>query len=62
MSDTPLSDLVRSGCSTVAYSATDMTGETHRHNMLLNRQVQHRIPTVRKKMLGDGVVAMEMEV
>ena len=62
MSDTPLSDLVRSGCSMVAYTATDMCGETHQHNVLLNRQDQHRILTLRKKMIGEGIVASEQEV
>ncbi len=62
MSDTPLSDLVRQGWSVVAYSATDMSGETYQHNVLLNRQGQHRILTLRKKMIGDGVVASEMDV
>jgi hypothetical protein len=30
--------------------------------VLLTRQGQHRILTLRKKMLGDGLVATEMEV
>ncbi|HEY0102698.1 MAG TPA: hypothetical protein VGB60_04455 [Brevundimonas sp.] len=62
MSDRPLSDLVRQGWTVVAYSATDMSGETYQHNVLLTRQGQHRILTLRKKMLGDGLVATEMEV
>ncbi len=62
MSDTPLSNLVRQGWSVVAYSATDMSGETYQHNVLLVRNGQHRILTVRKKMIGDGIVAMEMDV
>ena len=62
MSDTPLSDLVRQGWTIVSYSATDMSGETYQHNVLLTRQGQHRILTLRKKMIGDGVVASEMDV
>jgi len=58
----PLSDLVRQGWSVVAYSVTDSSGETWHHNVLLTRQGQHRILTLRKKMLGEGVVASEMEV
>ncbi len=62
MSDKPLSDLVKQGWSVVAYSATDAHGETYQHNILLTRQGAHRILTLRKKMLGDGIVASEMEV
>ena len=62
MSDKPLSDLVRQGWSVVAYSSTDMSGETYQHNILLTRQGQHRILTLRKKMMGDGVVVSELEV
>ncbi|WP_372707239.1 hypothetical protein [Brevundimonas sp.] len=62
MIEKPLSDLVRQGWSVVAYSVTDSSGETWHHNVLLTRQGQHRILTLRKKMLGEGVVASEMEV
>ncbi len=62
MSEKPLSDLVRQGCSVVAYSVTDSSGETWHHNVLLTRQGQHRILTLRKKRPGEGVVASEMEV
>jgi len=63
MSDTPLSDLVRQGWSVVAYSVTDSSGgETWHHNVLMAKNGQHRILTLRKKMIGDGVVASEMDV
>jgi len=62
VSDKPLSDLVKQGWSVVAYSATDMSGETSQHNVLLTRQGQHRILTLRKKMMGEGIVATELEV
>ena len=62
MSDKPLSDAVRQGWEIVSYSATDMSGETYQHNVLLHRQGQHKILTVRKKMIGDGVVVTELEV
>ena len=62
MSDSPLSDLVRQGWSIVSYSATDMSGETYQHNVLLTKGGQHRILTLRKKMIGDGIVASEMDV
>jgi hypothetical protein len=62
VSEKPLSELVRQGWSVVAYSATDMSGETYQHNVLLTRQGQHRILTLRKKMMGEGIVATELEV
>jgi hypothetical protein len=62
MSDKPLSDLVRQGWEVVSYAATDMNGETYQHNVLLRRQGAHKILTLRKKMIGDGIVASEMEV
>ena len=46
----------------VDYAVTDSSGETWHHNFLMRRQGQHKVLTVRKKMLGDGVVATEMEV
>jgi len=62
VSDTPVSDLVRQGWSVVGYAATDANGETWHHNVLLTKNGQHRILTVRKKMLGDGLVVSEMDV
>jgi uncharacterized protein YxjI len=62
MSDKPLSDLVRQGWEVVGYTVTDSGGDVWKHNFLLNRQGQHKVLTVRKKMMGDGLVASEMEV
>ncbi len=62
MSDKPLSSLIAQGWEIVGYSVTDSSGETWHHNFVLRRQGQHKVLTVRKKMLGDGVVATEMEV
>ena len=62
MSNKPLSDAVKQGWSVVGYSVTDSSGETWKHNFLLARNGQHKVLTVRKKMLGDGVVAEELEV
>ncbi len=62
MTDRPLSDAVSAGWEIVSYSATDYSGETYQHNILLRRQGQHRILTIRKKMLGEGVVVTELEV
>ncbi|HVL40980.1 MAG TPA: hypothetical protein VM348_02405 [Brevundimonas sp.] len=62
MSDKPLSDLVRQGWSVVGYTVTDSGGDVWKHNFLLSRQGAHKVLTVRKKMMGEGVVASEMEV
>lgn len=62
MTDRPLSDAVAAGWEIVSYSATDYSGETYQHNVLLRRQGQHRILNIRKKMLGEGVVVTELEV
>ena len=39
-----------------------MSGQTYQHNVLLRRQRQHKILTVRKKMIGEGSVVAELEV
>jgi uncharacterized protein YxjI len=62
MSDKPLSDLVRQGWSVAGYTVTDSGGDVWKHNFLLSRQGQLKVLTVRKKMMGDGVVASELEV
>jgi hypothetical protein len=62
VTDRPLSDAVAAGWDIVSYSATDYSGETYQHNILLRRQGQHRILNIRKKMLGEGVVVTELEV
>ena len=62
MSDKPLSDLVRQGWSVVGYTVTDSGGDVWKHNFLLSRQGQHKVLTVRKKVMGDGVVASELDV
>ena len=62
MTEKPLSDLVRQGLAVVDYTMTDSGSETWKHNFLLSRQGQHKVLTVRKKMMGEGVFASELEV
>jgi len=62
LSDTPLGNLDRQGWSVVAYSVTDSSGETWHNNVLLARNGQHRILTLRKKIIGDGLVASEIDI
>ena len=40
---------------------TDSGSETWKHNFLPSRQGQHKVLTVRKKMMGEGV-ASQLEV
>jgi hypothetical protein len=62
VSDRPLSDLVKQGWEVVDFSvATDSAG-SQAHCFLLRRQGQHKVLNIRKKMLGDGLVASELEV
>ena len=62
MTDKPLSDAVRGGWKIVGYSAHDMGGTAAYHNVILERQGQHKVLTIRKKMLGEGIVVEELEV
>ena len=62
MTEKPLSDLVRQGWAVVGYTVTDSGSETWKHNFLLSRQGQQKVLKVRKKMMGEGVVASELEV
>lgn len=56
MSDRPLSSLVAQGWEVVSYSATDASGTSYQHCVLLRRNSQHKIVVLRKKMLGEGIV------
>jgi hypothetical protein len=62
MSDKPLSDLVRQGWQVVNYAVNDAGGTATYHNVLVTRQGQHKLLTIRKKMVGEGVVVSELEV
>ena len=62
MSGKPLSDAVRAGWRVVAYSVNDLGGTAVCHNVVLERQGRHKFLTVRKKMIGDGLVVEELEV
>ena len=62
MSDKPLSDLVKQGWQIVSYAVHDAGGTQVHHNVLVTRQGQHKLLTIRKKMVGEGVVVSELEV
>ncbi|MEN5145743.1 hypothetical protein [Brevundimonas diminuta] len=58
----PLSERLNQGWELVSYSTTAPYGEQQQHCFLIRRQGQHRVLTVRKKVLGEGTVVSEMEV
>ncbi len=58
----PVSDAVAAGWAIVTYAVHDMGGAGTYHNLLLERQGQHKIVTIRRKMLGEGHVVEEIEV
>ncbi|WP_374274369.1 hypothetical protein [Brevundimonas sp.] len=57
-----MSNLVVQGWQVIGYSVSDAGGETYQHNVLLAREGEHKVLTVRKKFMGEGVVSTEMDV
>lgn len=62
MTDRALSGLLSQGWELEHYSATAPYGETVHHCFLLRRHGQRKVLSVRKKMMGKGVVVSEMDV
>jgi hypothetical protein len=58
----PITDLVRQGWSIADYGVTDMGGTTYCHNLLLTRSGQYKVVTIRKKIIGDGIVVEELDI
>ncbi len=58
----PLSALVAQGWEIVNYSSSSDTSGYITQNILLRRQKQHRILSIRPKMMGQGYVVKEMDV
>lgn len=58
----PLSTLVAQGWEVIGFSSGVDSNGSHADNILLRRQKQHKILKVRKKMLGGGVVAAELDI
>ena len=59
----PLSDLVAQGWEVLGFTGTtsSKTGQQE-STVLLRRQRQHKILRIRRRMLGAGLVAEEMDV
>lgn len=62
MSDKPLSVLVAAGWEVFQYSASVSEAGVMEHCFLLRKGRDHKVLKVRKKMLGEGLVAEELEV
>ncbi len=60
--DRPLSALVSQGWELRDYRASQEEGTMLMHVFLLARQREHKLLIVRKKMMGRGVVAEEIDV
>ena len=58
----PLSTLVAQGWEVLQYSAGVGESAMHEHCFLLRKGRDHRILRVRKKMMGGGLVAEEIDV
>ena len=59
----PLSNLVAQGWEVVAYSqAPDGSSGKLRHAVLLRRQRNHKILSIRHKVFGKGYVINELDV
>ncbi|WP_125257353.1 hypothetical protein [Brevundimonas fluminis] len=62
MTDRALTAWLSQGWELENYSATAPYGETVHHCFLLRRHGQRKIVSIRKKMMGKGVVVTEMDV
>ena len=58
----PLSALVAQGWEIVNYSSSHDTSGYVTQSILLRRLKQHRILSIRPKMIGTGYVAKEMDI
>lgn len=60
--NTPLSNLVAQGWELLHYTSSHDQGGMVVQNFLLRRLRQHRILSLRQKMMGKGYVATETDV
>lgn len=58
----PLSTLVAQGWEIIGYTGSMDNAGNAIQNILLRRQKQHRVLSIRPKMLGKGLVAKEMDI
>ena len=60
--DRPLSDLIAQGWELQHYRTTQDEGAMLMHIFLLRRQRDHKLLVVRRKVMGDGIVAQELDI
>ena len=60
--DRPLSNLIAQGWELQEYRPTQEEGTMLMHVFLLKRQREHKLLILRKKVMGEGVVAQELDV
>ena len=60
--DRPLSALVAQGWEVRDYRPTQEEGTMLMHVFLLQRQREHKLLMIRKKVMGGGVVAQELDI
>lgn len=58
----PLTTLVAQGWEVINYSSSHDTSGYVTQSILLRRQKQHRILSIRPKMMGKGYVVKEMDI
>jgi hypothetical protein len=58
----PLSALVEQGWEVHTYRSSQEEGTMLMHSFLLKRQRDHKLLLVRKKVMGGGVVAEEIDL
>jgi hypothetical protein len=60
----PLSDLVGQGWEIVGYAGAADSNQFSgfQHSVLLCRQRQHKVVTIRKRTFGSGLVVDEMDI
>ena len=60
--DRPLSDLIAQGWELQEYRPTQEEGTMLMHVFLLKRQRDHKLLLLRKKVMGEGLVAQELDI
>ena len=60
--DRPLSALIAQGWELQEYRPTQEEGTMLMHVFLLKRQRDHKLLLLRRKVMGEGVVAQEIDV
>jgi hypothetical protein len=60
--DRPLSNLIAQGWELQEYRPVQEEGTMMMHVFLLKRQREHKLLILRKKVMGEGLVAQELDI